>query len=58
MILTTERDQDIVQVDLHLKFYVQMSDGSAKRALTDAQTHTQTGLILLPQPLMQEVKKY
>ena len=59
MTLTFELDLDMIQVDLHVKFLVRMSNGSAVRVLnyrqTDRHTHTQTGPILLPRPLTREV---
>ena len=54
MTLTIELDLDVVQADLHVKFLVGTSNGSVMRVLTDAQTHTQMGPILLPRPLTWE----
>ena len=41
MTLPIELDLDMFQVDLHVKFLVRMSNGSAVRVHTDSQTHTQ-----------------
>ena len=56
MALIIELDLDMVQANLHVKFLVRMSNGSVVRVLTDRQTDRQTGPILLPRPLTQEVK--
>ncbi len=55
--LTYDLDQDIVQVDFHEIFYVFTLNGSDVRVRTHKHMHTQTGSILLPQPLIQEVIK-
>ncbi len=41
---------------MYVKFLVCTSNGSVMRVHTDTLTHTHTGPILLPLPLMQEVK--
>ena len=56
MTLPIKLDLDMVQADPHVKLFVHMSNGSAMRVLTDRHTDTQTGPILLPRPLTQEVK--
>ncbi len=56
MALIIELDLDMVQANLRVKFLVRTSNGSVVRVLTDRQTDRQTGPILLPRPLTQEVK--
>ncbi len=48
MTLTSELLRDMIKVNPSTKFWVRILNGSAVRALTDRQTHTQTGPILYP----------
>ena len=54
MTLTFELIWDIVKVNPSTKFGIRTFNGSAGRALTDRQTHTQTGPIPYPRSLTRE----